>query len=228
MPRSAPRARTARALTTDDGTPQRIERAALELFDRNGVEATGIQQVCRRSGATVGSVYHHFGSKDGLVRVLFNKGLGHYRAGLAAAVSSAPDARSWVVSLVTFHLCWAADNPAWARLIHRVRHAPAVRAREEHVRSQTGQFLREMAEPLMAHVASGAIRRLPRELYVPLLLGPAQQLVQQWADGRIAVDLAAVAPQVAQAAWRAVAAAEPLVTKAAEQPARVRGHARRR
>ncbi|MGH3435119.1 MAG: TetR/AcrR family transcriptional regulator [Sciscionella sp.] len=41
-------------------TDQRIVRAMAELLRVQGYAATGIQQLARASGATTGSIYHHF------------------------------------------------------------------------------------------------------------------------------------------------------------------------
>ena len=48
-------------------TRNAIASAALDLFRESGYEATGIRDVARRAGLAVGTVYHHFGSKEDLV-----------------------------------------------------------------------------------------------------------------------------------------------------------------
>ncbi|WP_430867669.1 TetR/AcrR family transcriptional regulator [Demequina aurantiaca] len=45
----------------------RLLATATELFYANGINATGIDTVIAESGATKGSMYHHFHNKDGLV-----------------------------------------------------------------------------------------------------------------------------------------------------------------
>ncbi|GAB2577488.1 TetR/AcrR family transcriptional regulator [Streptomyces capparidis] len=42
------------------GTRERIVRAAARLLQRQGYEGTGIKQIAREAGATLGSVYHFF------------------------------------------------------------------------------------------------------------------------------------------------------------------------
>ncbi|MFK8110764.1 MAG: TetR/AcrR family transcriptional regulator [Rubripirellula sp.] len=51
------------SLTAD----QRMLLTATELFKRNGIQATGIEQIIEESGSARGTLYHHFGSKAGLV-----------------------------------------------------------------------------------------------------------------------------------------------------------------
>ncbi len=51
-------------------TLNRILRAALELLEERGVEGVTVQDVVKRSGTSVGSFYHRFGTKDDLLAYL--------------------------------------------------------------------------------------------------------------------------------------------------------------
>lgn len=48
-------------------TIERILAAAAEILGREGLAATKISRISEVSGVSVGSVYHHFGSKDGIL-----------------------------------------------------------------------------------------------------------------------------------------------------------------
>src|SRR5579862_903609 len=48
-----------------------VLRHALALFNENGVEATTIDDLRRASGQSVGTIYHHFKNKEGVVAALF-------------------------------------------------------------------------------------------------------------------------------------------------------------
>ena len=54
---------------------QQIMMAALHCFNEQGVEATAMAAICQRAEASVGSIYHHFGSKEGIVQALLVEGL---------------------------------------------------------------------------------------------------------------------------------------------------------
>jgi AcrR family transcriptional regulator len=49
---------------------QRVRDAAKELFYRQGVHATGVEEVCRVAGATKMSLYRAYPSKDALVEAI--------------------------------------------------------------------------------------------------------------------------------------------------------------
>jgi len=47
-----------------DASARKVLKAALSLFSRQGFRATTIRQLARRSGLSVGNLYHHFGGKE--------------------------------------------------------------------------------------------------------------------------------------------------------------------
>jgi AcrR family transcriptional regulator len=54
-----------------DGTRERIVRAAMELFSRQGYQATSVQSILAASDVNAGSLYHFFpGKQDVLIAVL--------------------------------------------------------------------------------------------------------------------------------------------------------------
>ena len=49
------------------GARERIERAAADLFYRNGIHATGVELVARQANVSKRTLYQHFASKNDLV-----------------------------------------------------------------------------------------------------------------------------------------------------------------
>jgi AcrR family transcriptional regulator len=58
-----------RAVETREG----ILHAAAELFDEMGYVGAGINRILERAGATAGSLYFHFESKEGLARAVMSR-----------------------------------------------------------------------------------------------------------------------------------------------------------
>ena len=61
--------------------------AALKCFAAEGYDNVSIQEICDVSGASVGSVYHHFGSKEGLLEALIERRMGVLEQERAAALA---------------------------------------------------------------------------------------------------------------------------------------------
>ena len=58
-----------------DTTRDEILDAALACFNEKGFTATTVEDVRGRSGASVGSIYHHFGGKEQIAAAIYVEGL---------------------------------------------------------------------------------------------------------------------------------------------------------
>ncbi|HEX7185103.1 MAG TPA: TetR/AcrR family transcriptional regulator [Thermoanaerobaculia bacterium] len=56
-----------------DASTRKTLKAALSLFSRQGYRATSMRQIARRSGLSVGNLYHHFGNKDAIFQRLIDQ-----------------------------------------------------------------------------------------------------------------------------------------------------------
>lgn len=182
-----------------------ILEAALACFLEGGEAAVTIEAISSRSGASVGSIYHHFGSKEGVLANLFEAAVEDYRAGLWRRLDEAATAEQAVKAVVRHHLEWMARHPERARLLHTARWSESLRGRREDLRRGTADMLRRLRERFRPYMEAGEIVRLPPALYPPLLVGPAQELARQWLRGRTpGLDLEAAAEPLAEAAWRSL------------------------
>ena len=178
------------------GRREEILEAALDSLGA-GEEAT-IDGVRKRSGASVGSIYHHFGGKDGIRAALYVKILRGYQAGVLRSLRAATDAEDGVKGLVRYHLRWVKRNPEPARFLLRGGVA----------REQSGEELKALNQSLLVAVgdwveAQAAIRPMQRELFYFVVLGPAQEFCRSWLAGRVR-SLQEMEGNLAEAAWRAV------------------------
>ena len=183
--------------------------AALDAFIEKGYAAATIDDVRRGSGASVGSIYHHFGGKEELAGALYAEAIGDYLSRLADELERHDDAEGGIRAVVDFHLGWVLAEPERIRFVLGFREAElrpgsraAVKALNEHF---GGRFARWLAP----HHESGAIRELPQEAYSALVLGPADELVRRWlAHGLQGKALARAVEEsremLRDAAWRAV------------------------
>ncbi|WP_214414561.1 TetR/AcrR family transcriptional regulator [Sphaerisporangium fuscum] len=74
------------------GTRERIVRATSRLIQRQGYEGTGLKQISREAGATLGSVYHFFpGGKQELAVAAIRHGDEEFAGILRAALAGEDD-----------------------------------------------------------------------------------------------------------------------------------------
>src|SRR5689334_17982772 len=65
-------------------SPDRILKSALELFSSKGYEAASVREICEASGLTKPTLYHFYGSKEGVYRALVDGALDGFRARVEA------------------------------------------------------------------------------------------------------------------------------------------------
>jgi AcrR family transcriptional regulator len=181
-----------------------ILQAALACFEELGYEASTIEDIRRRSRASIGSIYHHFGGKAGIASALYAEGLEHYQAGLLARMRRARSARALVQAVVRHHLDWAEAEPAWARYLMGMRSLEAVAAIELRLREINRDFVREASALLRPHMDEGEIVPLPFEVLLSSLFGPAQEFLRLWFAGRTDLGIRRARELLAEAAWKSV------------------------
>jgi AcrR family transcriptional regulator len=182
-----------------------ILTAALDCFVRQGYTATTVEDICRASGASVGSVYHHFGGKDRIAAALYVDSLAGYQAGFLATLRAHEDARAGVEGVVRHHVGWVRDHPDVARFVLAVGETEVVAAAASVLRRRNRAFFAAVGEWFGGHPG---LPDLAPDLLEPLLLGPAQEFARHWLAGRATTTPERAQDVLAAAAWNALTTTE--------------------
>ena len=104
---------------------ERILSTALDLFAIKGYDATAVREICEAAGITKPTLYHFFGSKDGVLQALVSTGFQQFRAhrgrgdGFARLIRRPREGRC---ARSVFQS--ASSKPLFWRFIHSVIWAP--------------------------------------------------------------------------------------------------------
>ncbi len=197
------------------GTREAVLDAALEVFTEKGYGAAGIEDIRTRSGASVGSIYHHFAGKEQIAAALYARGLEDYRDGLLAALSRSRGAEAGIRAIVRHHLRWVASEPALAGFLMNRRETEVVAASEERVHALNRETFGRIAEWQAEQVRSGALNELPLDLLLAIALGPAQEFARHQLAGRATSSRARAERTLGEAAWAALSTQSSPVPSAA-------------
>jgi AcrR family transcriptional regulator len=188
------------------GRRETILQAALECFNERGFAAATVEEIRRRSGASIGSIYHHFGGKEGIAAELYVEGLRGYQEGFLRALEADHGAEAGIRALVGHHLRWVEHNPELARFLMNRRETELIDATEARVRELNRAFFPRVTAWVERWVEAGALRPLSAELREPVLLGPCQEFSRLWLAGRARISLRRAEAELADATWNAVRA----------------------
>ena len=184
---------------------QEILGAALRGFAEKGLAGTTVQEVRRRSGASVGSIYHHFGDKEGIAAALYIDALRDYQEGFLAVLADGDDPELTVKALVRHHLRWVAADRDRARFLLS-GHPPRA---ADGIAELNRRILRATSDWLDTHVRAGRMQPVAFELFYALLIGPAQEFCRYWLEGRMRTSMRGAEAALAGAAWRALGVSAP-------------------
>lgn len=180
-------------------TRQKVLEAARALIIERGHEQVSLKEICARSGVSNGSVFHHFGSKEGIIRELFATERGAYLHRIQEAILAAEgDPCDAFAAGTRAAMHYQAENPVrYERLV-------AEFSDSEWLRQNVDVWLRVASEeenPVIEwareHFASGALPLLPPAFYQAAFLGPTELLSRAHRQGRLGGELEAMGDDLA-------------------------------
>lgn len=178
--------------------------AALRCFTRQGLSATTIADVRKASKTSIGSIYHHFSSKEELATALYLHSLQLYQEGLLAKLVRTRTAERRVRAMVEYHLDWVAREPDRARFLFIAERPQAKSQAAQDLSQLNRSFFDRLFEPLEAQMHARALRSLPRDLFLAMVIGPAQSYARAWLEGRKRSPLNRARRALADGAWASV------------------------
>ncbi len=207
----AKRAPRARRAADDAAQPVRDTRtrlldAALAVFERDGFDGYTVHAVVAESGISLGSLYHHFGSMDGLSAALYSRCMASLLDAIGAALEGVHAPRAVVAAIVRAYLAFTSRERIAAMFIHA---SPSKRFLDAHaasVAADKAPRLERIIAAIRPHVRSGAIVDLQEALLEMLIIGPVAEISRRWLAGAPGIDLEEAARVVPERIWRSVRA----------------------
>ena len=181
-----------------------VLRHALTLFNENGVEATTIDDLRRASGQSVGTIYHHFKNKEGVVAALFFAALDDQSRAIADRIAGLADGREMVQALIDAYTAWITNQPECAHFVFVARDSVAQGPHAADLAQRLVARYAPIDAQLAQDAAAGRILPLPVDLIPALVLGATEFYARGWLAGRRQDAPAAHAGRFAMAAWRSL------------------------
>jgi AcrR family transcriptional regulator len=187
---------------------EKVLETALRLFTQHGYSGTTIEDIKLQSEVSVGVIYHHFGSKEGIAGALYVQSLCSFQRGLVDALSRRQEgAEGSVRAAVGHHLRWIDDNRTRAAFLMRRRETEVLDVNRSDVTLLNLRLFEDVERWYRPRVDRGEIRDLPLPLLCAVWFGPAQEYARAMFDGPAPqrdATLADAEPILADAAWAAL------------------------
>ena len=162
---------------------QAILDAALECFSSIGYDRTTLADIRARAGASTGSIYHHFGSKERIAAELYLEGVRQTQdAGLAALLRTRT-ARTGIAAQVASYVDWVVEHPSYARFLFTTRHERFLADDEPQIAAANVEVHRRAAKWIADRVAAGELPDVEPALRWALVFGPCRHWAGSWLRG---------------------------------------------
>jgi AcrR family transcriptional regulator len=185
---------------TDSSKRQALLDGALACFLEHGVVETTMEHVLQRSGASVGSLYHHFGGKEGLADALYTECLGAYHRRANERLDAAADTEAGVRAVVEHHLDWIVSHTDQAKFLLAYRDHE-IRPASDELRSLNRVFYGRL-EHWIGERAVGPLPPLPA--VIAQWTGPSHSFARHWLTRVVRVEPHEAKPFLSDAAWHAL------------------------
>lgn len=190
-------------------TPERrraILDAALAEFVERGLDAATLNGICARLGATKGSLYHHFRSKEKIAVTLYAEAIAAIHAGVLAELVTSRPIRVSIESAIFAYLSWFGSHRPLGRFVFAVMNCPSLDAKVGEVQKTQRRFIEGLAAWLEPYRARGEIVGLPAHVQMSLLIGPSRDFLRHWLPTGCRRELQDAKECLPPAAWRTIAA----------------------
>lgn len=110
--------------TSVSNSADRILQNALGLFASKGYDATSVREICEAAGITKPTLYHFFGSKEGVYQALVDGTLERFRARVVEALDAPGTAEERLKRVAWAYFEGASSNRELMRFLFSVVHNP--------------------------------------------------------------------------------------------------------
>jgi len=101
-----------------------ILQKALEIFAMEGYAGTGVQKIVDEAGVTKPTMYHYFGSKEGLLRSIYEIHFANLLSNIIELLPYNGDIMKTMEALITIYIRLATEEPLFFWLTDHLRRSP--------------------------------------------------------------------------------------------------------
>ncbi len=133
----------------EHGARNRLLREGLRLFLQMGFSSVSTRQICAAAGVTQPSLYHHFGSKEGLYLAVVEEWFSDLHVAMTSAVEQGATFRERLHNLAIFF--WSGRAGEYQAMQHdALQHMPP-----QHIRALRVTIRQSVVVPLLALMNEG-------------------------------------------------------------------------
>lgn len=158
----------------------RILQSALALFSSRGYDATSVREICEAAGITKPTLYHFYGSKEGVYRSLVDGVLEDFRGHLTARLAEGGPVVARLQRVARSYFDAARGRRELMRFIFSIIHNPPASAPVTDFIRYYDEIVQLIAKGVDEGVAAGELAPGPTDVRMLLLMGALGEALCGW------------------------------------------------
>lgn len=171
-----------------DDNRSRLLAKALDLFTQRGYDAVGVQEVAEAAGVKKPTLYHYFGSKSGLLKVILEENYAGFITDLCVASTYHRDVVTTLVALVKTYFQFAQEHRQFYRFQLSTWFSPPESEAFRAI-AAINQEQQDLLEAFFRRAAQDHGNMRGREgMYAATFLGMINTYISLWLNGSVVLD----------------------------------------
>lgn len=169
-------------------TKRRVLAATEELIIERGLYDVTLKDIEARSGVSNGSIFHHFGSKDGVFAEIFAHERLEYMVPVADAIIGyeGEDPCDAFGEGARAALVWQCEHPErFSRLVAQFNNSEWMRQHEHVWLELAHQIEQPVIDWATPHFAAKRLPLMPATFFQSLMMGTAERFTHGWTTHRL-------------------------------------------
>ena len=166
--------------TAEVRSSDRILQSALELFSSKGYDATSVREICEAAGITKPTLYHFYGSKEGVYRALVEGVLERFRSQLVDQIGQPGPVEVRLQRVARQYFDAARGHRDLMRFLFSIVHNPPESAPAIDLSSFYEDVVRRVSGVTDEGVAAGELAPGPTDVRMLLFMGALGEALCGW------------------------------------------------
>jgi AcrR family transcriptional regulator len=180
----------------------KVLTSALKLFVGQGFHKTSIPDLVADSGVSIGSIYKHFGDKEGVARVLMARLFDELAQQQAVIIAQYAQSRDQYRALVEWMFGFALEFPDVMAFLLYARHQDFLPDAHSACSAKPFMMLRDV---VAQGIAQKEIKQQDALIMAAIAFGPVLRILQLYLDGVLPKPLVDYREELIQTGWQAIA-----------------------
>jgi len=177
---------------------------SLDCFNNYGIESTTIDVIKNECETSVGAIYHHFGTKEGIVANLFFLALDDQAEERLKYFENIKTTKDFIFAIVYSYIDWIENNKELAKFQMFARYFVVKSTYQSELLKRNQERNKQLFQYLGNVFLHEKMKLLPFNLIFSLIIGASENYTRAWLSEKVSVSPIEYREELAISAWLAV------------------------